>query len=210
MSLELDLTKDVSENLKMNNVVVGARRKFPRGGANDEVEAAMPAAKTGIIQVMKIAYEKAKLLGSAASQLAVAGLIVGVVDQQFRAGLCDPLAKAAISSLSFIPMASAYVSTCDNAMIAYNTAITSSVLLITPLVISAIKTAGKIVVPEEVVEEVATNLVEAVKDPGQAAAKALSVRAQTTKNNNKKSYGGRRRKTLNRKTRSRKTRRRLH
>lgn len=177
MGLQLELEKSLTENLEANNIPTsGGRRRRRRGGADDEVEAAVPAARYALTKVLKSAYDALKPAGSAVTQAGVAAAIIYAADQSFRGGLCDPLAKSLASTMSVVPMAAAYVSSCDNAMTAYNTAVTSAALMVAPLLWSALKTAGSLFVSDEAVETVATELVEAAKDPGAAAAKAMATR----------------------------------
>lgn len=211
MGLQLELEKSLEENLQANNIPTSGGRRRRRGGADEsEVAAAKPAAEYAITKVLKIAYEKLKPVGSAVTQAAVAGAIIYAADQSFRSDLCDPLAKNLAAAMSVVPMAAAYASKCDSAMTAYNSAISASILLVTPILMSALKTAGSIFVSDETVDSVATEIIEAAKNPGAAAAKAMQTRSQTKaaeETEKKSKKGGRRhRKTKKRTTRSRKTR----
>lgn len=197
MGLQLELEKSLDENLKSNQI--GARRRRHGGARNSEIEAAKPAAKYGLTVILKKAYDALKPTASAVTQAAVAGALIYAADQSFRADLCDPLAKSLASTMSVVPMAAAYVSKCDNAMVTYNAALSSTVLLVAPLLMNALKTAGSIFVPDETVDAVAAEMIEAAKDPGAAAAKAMTTRSKANK--------GGKRKTKKRSTRSRKTRR---
>lgn len=177
MGLQLELEKSLAENLEANNLpTTGGRRRRRRGGADDEVEAAVPAARYALTKVLKSAYDALKPAGSAVTQAGVAAAIIYAADQSFRGGLCDPLAKSLASTMAVVPMAAAYVSSCDNAMAAYNAAVTSAALMVAPLLWGALKTAGSLFVTDEAVETVAAELVEAAKDPGAAAAKAMKTR----------------------------------
>lgn len=211
MGLQLELEKSLEENLQANNIPTSGGRRRRRGGAEtSEVEAAKPAAEYAITKVLKIAYEKLKPVASSVTQAAVAGAIIYATDQSFRGDLCDPLAKNLAGVMSVVPMAAAYMSKCDNAMTTYNTAISSSILLVSPILMSALKTAGSIFVSDETVDSVASEIIEAVKDPGKAAAKAMTTRSQAKaaeEAEKKSKKGGRRhRKTKKRSTRTRKTR----
>lgn len=206
MGLQLELEKSLNDNLQANNIPTSGGRRRRRGGAEEsEIEAARPAAQYAITKVLKSAYETLKPLGSAVGQAAVAGAILYATDQSFRADLCDPLAKNLAGAMSVVPMAAAYVSKCENAMSTYNTAVGSSILLIAPILVSALKTAGSIFVSDETVDSVAGEIIEAAKNPGAAAAKAMTLRSKVKAEEKKK--GGRRlRKTKKRSTRTRKTR----
>ena len=102
------------------------------------------------------------------------------------------------------------MSKCDYAMSTYITAISSSILLVSPILVSALKTAGSIFVSDETVDSLATEIIEAAKNPGAAAAKAMQTRSQAKaaeEAEKKSKKGGRRhRKTKKRSTRTRKTR----
>lgn len=176
MGLQLDLNKSVEDNLRLTS---GGKRKR-RGGNGEkdkEIEAARPAAEYAITKVLKTAYDRVvKPTASAVTQAAVAAALVYAVDASFRSDLCDPLAKSAASTMSMVPMAAAYVSKCDNAMTMYHSAVTSTILLVSPLLVSAIKTAGSIFVSDETIDSVAAELVDAAKNPAQAAAKALAAK----------------------------------
>lgn len=206
MGLQLELEKSLEENLQANNIPTSGGRRRRRGGADEsEVAAAKPAAEYAITKVLKVAYEKLKPVASSVTQAAVAGAIIYAADQSFRSDLCDPLAKNLAAAMSVVPMAAAYSSKCDSAMTAYNSAISASILLVTPILMSALKTAGSIFVSDETVDSVATEIIEAAKNPGAAAAKAMTTRSKAKAAEAKK--GGRRhRKTKKRSTRSRKTR----
>ena len=215
MGLQLELEKSVTENLEANNLPTSGGRRRRRGGADEEgsaVESAKPAASYGLTTILKIAYDAIKKGTYAATQVGVAAAIVYATDQTFRADLCDPLAKSLASTMSIVPMAQAYAMKCDNAMTMYNSALTSSILLITPILMVAIKTTGSIFVSDEAIENVATELVEAAKNPGAAAAKAMTTRSKAKVEDTKApppppSRRGGKRKTKKRTTRSRKTRR---
>ncbi len=210
MGLQLELEKSLDENLRANNIPVTGGRRRRRGGADEsEIEAARPAAQYAITKVVKAVYEKLKPIGSAVTQAAVASAIIYAADQSFRGDLCDPLAKNLAAVISVVPMAAAYVSKCDNAMMTYNAAITSSILLVTPIIMSALKTAGSVFVSDDVVDSVASELIEAAKNPSAAAAKAMTTRskAKAEVEGRIKKGGRRNRKTKRRSTRSRTTRR---
>lgn len=205
MGLQLDLEKSLEENLAANNIpTTGGRRRRHRGGADDEVEAATPAAQYALTKVLKAAYDVLKPAGAAVTQVGVAAAIIAAADQFFRPGLCDPLAKSLASTMSVVPMAAAYVSTCDNAMVAYNAAVASAALMAAPLLMGALKSAGSIFVTDETVETVAGNLIEAAKNPSVAAAKAMDTRKRITN----APRGGRKHKRTRKSTKRRATRRR--
>lgn len=201
MGLQLELEKSLDENLKANQI--GARRRRRGGAEESEIEAAKPAAKYGLSVILKKAYDVLKPTASAVTQAAVAGAILYATDQSFRSDLCDPLAKSLASTMSVVPMAAAYLSKCENAMTNYNVALSSTALLVAPILMSALKTAGSIFVSDETVDAVAAEMIEAAKNPAAAAAKAMTTRSKA-KTEAKK---GGKRKTKKRSTRSRKTRR---
>jgi hypothetical protein len=201
MGLQLELEKSLDENLKSNQI--GARRRRRGGAEESEIEAAKPAAKYGLSVILKKAYDVLKPTASAVTQAAVAGAIIYATDQSFRSDLCDPLAKSLASTVSVVPMAAAYLSKCENAMTNYNVALSSTVLLVAPILMSALKTAGSIFVSDETVDAVAAEMIEAAKNPAAAAAKAMTTRSKAKAEGKK----GGKRKTKKRSTRSRKTRR---
>jgi hypothetical protein len=204
MGLQLELEKSLDENLKANQI--GARRRRRGGAEESEIEAAKPAASYGLSVILKKAYDVLKPTASAVTQAAVAGAIIYATDQSFRSDLCDPLAKSLASTMSVVPMAAAYLSKCENAMTNYNLALSSTTLLVAPLLMNALKTAGSIFVPDETVDAVAAEMIEAAKNPGAAAAKAMTTRSKVKAEETKTKKGGKR-KTKKRSTRSRKTRR---
>lgn len=201
MGLQLELEKSLDENLKANQI--GARRRRRGGAEESEIEAAKPAAKYGLSVILKKAYDGVKTGLFAATQAGVAAALIYAADRSFRPDLCDPLAKSLVSTMSVVPMAAAYVTKCDSAMTTYHTALTSTALLVAPLLVNALKTAGSIFVSDETVDAVAAEMIEAAKNPAAAAAKAMTTRSKAKPEAKK----GGKRKTKKRSTRSRKTRR---
>ena len=189
MSLTLDLSKSIDTNLKDNKVLTAGRRR-KRVGGNDtpatettpkqEIEAAKPAADYGLTTTLKTAYDylitQGLKVGTVVAEASAAGAIVYAVDTLYRKDLCDPLLMSGAKLLNALPIVGAYAMKCDNAAIAYHTAVSASILLVTPLLVEAFKSAGKLVVPAQTVEDVAENIVEAVKNPGAAATYALARR----------------------------------
>ena len=186
MGIELDLNKSVEENLKP----IGGKRKR-RGGNTEEVdeEAAKKAAEYAIVRVLKDGYEPMKpavqATGTAAKKIAVsvteagaAGAILYVVDKHFRSGLCDPLAYTLAKSVIIVPPAQAYTASCDNAMNMYSTAVGATALMLAPLLLDAVKRAGSIFLSDETIDSVKDAVIETVKNPAQAAAKALSTKSK--------------------------------
>lgn len=207
MGLQLELEKSLDENLKSNQI--GARRRRRGGAEESEIEAARPAAKYGLSVVLKKAYDGVKTGMYAATQAGIAAALVAAADSSFRPDLCDPLAKSLASTMSVVPMAAAYVSRCDTAMTTYQAVLTSTILLVAPLLLNALKTAGSIFVSDETVDAVAEEFIEAAKNPAAAAAKAMTTRSKVkaeAEATQSKRRGGKR-KTKKRSTRSRKTRR---
>lgn len=194
MSLTLDLSKSVDINLKDNKVLTAGRRRKRVGGddapstetATPEqvVEKAKPAAEYGLTTTLKTAYDylitQGAKVGTVVAEASAAGAIVYAVDALYRKDLCDPLLMSGAKLLNALPIVGAYAMKCDNAQVAYHTAVSASILLVTPLLIEAIKSAGKIIVPAQTVEDVAENIVEAVKNPMAAATNAMNKRRGST------------------------------
>jgi hypothetical protein len=192
MTLTLDLNQPLEKILEKNIPPVGGRRKKRVGGEDgipppstetttpEQIEKAKPAADYAIITTLKTAFDylitQGVKVGTAASEAGVAGAIVYAVDKLYRSDLCDPLLMSGAKLLNAVPIVGAYAMKCDNAAIAYHTAMTASMVLVTPLLVEAVKTAGRIFVPPQTVEDVAENIVEAVKNPMVAATNAISKR----------------------------------
>ena len=196
MTLTLDLNQPLEKILKENIPPVGGRRKKRVGGEEgdtppstetttpEQIEKAKPAADYAIITTLKTAFDYLMVqgvkVGTAASEAGVAGAIVYAVDKLYRSDLCDPLLMSGAKLLNVVPIVGAYAMKCDNAAIAYHTAMTASMVLVTPLLVEAVKTAGRIFVPPQTVEDVAENIVEAVKNPMATAVGAISKRRGST------------------------------
>jgi hypothetical protein len=195
MTLTLDLNQPLEKILKENIPPVGGRRKKRVGGEDDtppstetttpeQIEKAKPAADYAIITTLKTAFDYLMVqgvkVGTAASEAGVAGAIVYAVDKLYRSDLCDPLLMSGAKLLNVVPIVGAYAMKCDNAAIAYHTAMTASMVLVTPLLVEAVKTAGRIFVPPQTVEDVAENIVEAVKNPMATAVGAINRRRGST------------------------------
>jgi hypothetical protein len=186
MSLTLNLDKSVEALLKENNLppptAPGGRRK--RGGA-DEEEAKDNAAKITLIGILKkakeIGYDVAVKGAQAAGYVGAAALVLYVADQSFKPNLCDPLTLSLSRAISMIPSAAGYAATCDSAAAAYNAAISTAALTVSPLVIMALKKAASIVVPETVVDEVGDAIITAIRDPKSAAENAIMTRSRARK-----------------------------
>lgn len=193
MSLTLDLSKSIDINLKDNKVLTAGRRRKRVGGDDppsteaspkQEIEAAKPAAEYGLTTTLKTAYDylitQGLKVGTVVAEASAAGAIVYAVDNLYRKDLCDPLLMSGAKLLNALPIVGAYAMKCDNAAIAYHTAVSASILLVTPLLVEAFKSAGKLVVTSQTVEDVAENIVEAVKNPAAAASNALAKRRGST------------------------------
>jgi hypothetical protein len=185
MALKLNLEESIEANLSANNIVAppsGGRRRN-RGGAEDEltvatpqdIAKAVPAAEYAMTVVLKKAYDALKKTGIAVTYAAAAAAIVYAADTSFRADLCDPLAQSLAKTFSAFPPAAGYNTKCEYAMTAYQTAVGSSIMVTAGLLIKALQSVGSIVATEEEVNEVAGELIEAMRNPVEAADKAVKM-----------------------------------
>lgn len=186
MSLTLNLDESVEDLLKENNLppptAAGGRRK--KGGA-DEEEAKDNAAKVTLIGILKkakeIGYDVAVKGAQAAGYVGAAALVLYIADQSFKPSICDPLTLSLSRAISMIPSAAGYAATCDSAAAAYDAAISTAALTVSPLVIMALKKTASIVVPENVVDEVGDAIITAIRDPKAAAENAIMTRSRARK-----------------------------
>lgn len=135
-------------------------------------------AKAAIIHVLKFAYDKgtqgvdlaiesAKKAGQAGLYAGTAGGVLYVVDSAFRAGLCDPLAMALSKSVAILPAAMSYSAQCDASLVAYNTAISAALVLVSPLILKAVNKVASIAVSEETLDAITDRVIK-LTTPGAA------------------------------------------
>jgi hypothetical protein len=180
MTFTVNLNEPLEQILKENNLPVGGRKR--RGGAEADEKA---AAKISIIGLLKraqeIGYDAAVKGATAAGYLGAAGLVLYVADESFKQSLCNPLTLSLSRTISMLPSAAGYAATCDSAAAAYNAAITTTALLVSPLVVMALKKMASIAVSDDTVDNVGDAIVEAVRDPQGAANRAMQTRSRAKK-----------------------------
>lgn len=227
MPLTVDLNQSLEENLKQNDLPVGGRRRKNRGGADEEEQGRLASAKIAIIGLLKkakdIGYDVAVKGATAAGYTGAAGIVFYVVEQSYRANLCDPLTMSLAKTMTMIAPVAGYAATCDSAGAAYTAAVTTTALALSPLVIKALKKVVSIVVDDSTIETVGDAIVDAVRDPAGAAAKAIETRSSakrgvpampampampSSSSREGRRYGGRRKTTKKSRTTKRKTSRR--
>jgi hypothetical protein len=223
MPLTVDLNESLEENLKANALPVGGRRRRHRGGDEEEENTGrLASAKVVIIGLLKKAgamgYDVATKGAQAAGYTGAAGLVFYVVEQSYRANLCDPLTMSLAKTMTMIAPVAGYAATCDSAAAAYTAAVTTTALALSPLVIKALKKVASIVVEDSTIETVGDAIVDAVRDPAAAASKALETRESAKRKNSmapvmpsmpaREYRRGGRRKTTKKRTTKKKTARR--